>query len=171
MGHQRKIPGRAAGLAGIRRSAGRRCDLYKQRKLWLLNGSHSLLAYAGSICGHGTIDEAIADADAEAGWKSSGPKLGSISFSGARLAAYRSALERFGNRRARHQLSQIAPLHLRGHGAPVKDDAAAAAQAAAADPDLTSAVSGVLVTLDPDFPADPELVETICGRVNVLMSR
>src|SRR5918997_4696716 len=34
---------------------------YEQRKLWLLNGSHSLLAYAGSIRGHSTIDEAIAD--------------------------------------------------------------------------------------------------------------
>ncbi|HEX5907153.1 MAG TPA: hypothetical protein VFY56_09060 [Propionibacteriaceae bacterium] len=53
----------------------------------------------------------------------------------------------------------------------MKDDAAAAAQAAAADPDLTSAVSGVLRPLDPDLPADPELVETICGRVNVLMPR
>ena len=34
---------------------------YEQRKLWLLNGSHSLLAYAGSIRGHTTIDEAIGD--------------------------------------------------------------------------------------------------------------
>ena len=34
---------------------------YEQRKLWLLNASHSLLAYAGSIRGHVTIDEAIAD--------------------------------------------------------------------------------------------------------------
>ena len=34
---------------------------YEQRKLWLLNGSHSLLAYAGSVRGHSTIDEAIAD--------------------------------------------------------------------------------------------------------------
>jgi fructuronate reductase len=34
---------------------------YEQRKLWLLNASHSLLAYAGSICGHATIDEAIGD--------------------------------------------------------------------------------------------------------------
>ena len=34
---------------------------YEQRKLWLLNGSHSLLAYAGSIRGHQTIDEAIGD--------------------------------------------------------------------------------------------------------------
>jgi fructuronate reductase len=35
----------------------------KQRKLWLLNGSHSQLAYAGSILGHSTIDQAIADPD------------------------------------------------------------------------------------------------------------
>jgi hypothetical protein len=62
-------------------------------------------------------------------------------------------------------------VHLRGHGAPVKDHAVAAAQAAAADPDLTAAVGGVLRTLDPDLPADPELVETICGRVDILMSR
>ena len=34
---------------------------FEQRKLWLLNGSHSMLAYAGSIRGHSTIDEAIAD--------------------------------------------------------------------------------------------------------------
>ena len=34
---------------------------FEQRKLWLLNGSHSLLAYAGSIRGHASIDEAIAD--------------------------------------------------------------------------------------------------------------
>ena len=181
---------------------------YEQRKLWLLNGSHSLLAYAGSIRGHSTIDEAIADPECrswmEEFWSEAGQHL--ILGSDA-AAAYTSALlERFGNRRVRHQLSQIAPdgsrklpirifptlraeraagrmpigcatviaawvLHLRGHGAPVKDDAAAAAQAAAADPDLTSAVSGVLRTLDPDLPADPELVGTICGRVNVVMSR
>ena len=34
---------------------------FEQRKLWLLNGSHSMLAYAGSIRGYSTIDEAIAD--------------------------------------------------------------------------------------------------------------
>ena len=34
---------------------------FEQRKLWLLNGSHSLLAYAGSVRGHETIDEAVAD--------------------------------------------------------------------------------------------------------------
>src|SRR5215213_6399082 len=34
---------------------------FEQRKLWLLNASHSLLAYAGSVRGHETIDQAIAD--------------------------------------------------------------------------------------------------------------
>ena len=34
---------------------------FEQRKLWLLNGSHSMLAYVGSVRGHETIDQAIAD--------------------------------------------------------------------------------------------------------------
>ena len=34
---------------------------FEHRKLWLLNGGHSLLAYAGSILGHRTVAEAVAD--------------------------------------------------------------------------------------------------------------
>ena len=34
---------------------------YEHRKLWLLNGAHSLLAYAGSARGHQTVAEAVAD--------------------------------------------------------------------------------------------------------------
>ncbi len=34
---------------------------YEHRKLWLLNGAHSLLAYAGSSRGHRTVAEAVAD--------------------------------------------------------------------------------------------------------------
>ena len=34
---------------------------YEHRKLWLLNGAHSLLAYAGSIRGHTTVAEAVGD--------------------------------------------------------------------------------------------------------------
>ena len=40
---------------------------FEQRKLWLLNGGHSLLAYAGSARGHETVAEAVAD-DACRGW-------------------------------------------------------------------------------------------------------
>jgi fructuronate reductase len=34
---------------------------FEHRKLWLLNGAHSLLAYAGSIRGHLTVAAAVAD--------------------------------------------------------------------------------------------------------------
>jgi fructuronate reductase len=84
---------------------------YEQRKLWLLNGSHSLLAYAGSIRGHRTIDEAIGDPQCrewvETFWDEASPHL---ILEGAAVTDYRAALlDRFGNRRVRHQLSQIAP--------------------------------------------------------------
>jgi fructuronate reductase len=84
---------------------------YEQRKLWLLNGSHSLLAYAGSIRGHATIDEAIADPQCrtwvETFWAEASPHL---ILSSEAVTDYRAALlDRFGNTRVRHQLSQIAP--------------------------------------------------------------
>ena len=34
---------------------------FEHRKLWLLNGAHSLLAYSGSIRGHTTVAEAVGD--------------------------------------------------------------------------------------------------------------
>ena len=34
---------------------------YENRKLWLLNGAHSILAYAGQLRGHTTVAEALAD--------------------------------------------------------------------------------------------------------------
>jgi fructuronate reductase len=84
---------------------------YEQRKLWLLNGSHSLLAYAGSVRGHRTIDEAIGDSRCrewvETFWDEASRHL---ILEGAAVTDYRAALlERFGNVRVRHQLSQIAP--------------------------------------------------------------
>ena len=91
---------------------------FERAKLWLLNGSHSTLAYWGSIKGCKTVDEAIAD-----------PELASfvrrymrddiaplLAASAARpdspsvsLATYIDAiLERFHNPAIRHQLAQIA---------------------------------------------------------------
>ena len=40
---------------------------FEQRKLWLLNGAHSLLAYGGSIRGHETVAGAVADEECR-GW-------------------------------------------------------------------------------------------------------
>ena len=82
---------------------------FEQRKLWLLNGSHSLLAYAGSIRGHASIDEAIADPACrrwvEALWDEAAPHL---PLPADDVAAYRAALlDRYANPRIRHRLAQI----------------------------------------------------------------
>jgi len=83
---------------------------YEQRKLWLLNGAHSLLAYAGSIRGHRTVAEAVADETCsgwvEEWWAEASPHLDQPA---DELAAYRAALlERFGNARMHDRLDRIA---------------------------------------------------------------
>ena len=84
---------------------------YETRKLLLLNGGHSLLAYAGSARGHETIAEAVADPECrrwlEQWWDDAGPH---VPLPAVDVAAYRAALiERFANPRIRHLLAQIAP--------------------------------------------------------------
>lgn len=83
---------------------------FEERKLWLLNGGHSLLAYAGPLRGAATVDEAVADPVCrgwlEQWWDTCTPHLRQ----GAdEIAAYRAALlDRFANPRMRHALAQIA---------------------------------------------------------------
>ena len=83
---------------------------YEQRKLWLLNGGHSLLAYAGSARGHQTVAEAVADETCRAwleDWWSEASRH--LSLPPADVAAYRTALlDRFANPRMHHRLDQIA---------------------------------------------------------------
>ncbi|MFE4194248.1 mannitol dehydrogenase family protein [Paenarthrobacter sp. NPDC056912] len=83
---------------------------YENRKLWLLNGAHSILAYAGLVRGHSTVAEALADdlcRDAvEAFWDEAARHLSDDALD---IPAYRQALlERFGNSRIAHHLTQIA---------------------------------------------------------------
>ena len=83
---------------------------FERRKLWLLNGGHSLLAYAGSARGRVTVAEAVADERCrewlEQWWSEAARHLG---LPEADIAAYRAALlERFANPRMRHLLAQIA---------------------------------------------------------------
>ncbi|MCT9870543.1 mannitol dehydrogenase family protein [Paenarthrobacter aurescens] len=83
---------------------------YENRKLWLLNGAHSILAYAGQLRGHTTVAEALADAvcrDAvEEFWEEASRHLSGEEL---RIPEYRAALlERFGNSRIAHHLAQIA---------------------------------------------------------------
>jgi fructuronate reductase len=83
---------------------------FERRKLWLLNGAHSLLAYAGLATGHATVAEAIGDSDCrqavERYWDEACRHLDRPNL---KLSAYRSSLlARFDNQRIAHQLAQIA---------------------------------------------------------------
>ncbi|HEY1157064.1 MAG TPA: mannitol dehydrogenase family protein [Arthrobacter sp.] len=83
---------------------------YENRKLWLLNGSHSILAYAGQLRGHATVADALSDPACrkavEDFWDEAAHHLQSP---GLDIPAYRQALlERFGNARIAHRLAQIA---------------------------------------------------------------
>lgn len=83
---------------------------YENRKLWLLNGAHSMLAYAGQLRGHTTVAEALRDPvclqSIEAFWDEASAHLHGREL---RIPEYRRALlDRFGNSRIAHHLSQIA---------------------------------------------------------------
>jgi fructuronate reductase len=83
---------------------------WERRKLWLLNGAHSLLAYAGLLAGRTTVADAVADerllAAAESLWREAGDVL---PFDADDLAgAADELLARFRNGRIEHRLVQIA---------------------------------------------------------------
>lgn len=83
---------------------------FESRKLWLLNGAHSLFAYTAPLLGHATVAEAAADPRCREWlgqwWQEASRHL---SMPMAELTAYQDALlERWANPRIRHTLAQIA---------------------------------------------------------------
>ena len=88
---------------------------YENRKLWLLNGAHSLLAYAGQLRGHTTVAKALADPAClqavEEFWDEAAANLATAEEKRAelRIPEYRAELlARFRNARIAHHLAQIA---------------------------------------------------------------
>ena len=82
---------------------------FERRKLWLLNGAHSLLAYAGLLRGHETVAAAMADPLCR-GWVNDfwDDAVRHLPAELLELDAYRAALiERFDNARIEHRLAQI----------------------------------------------------------------
>ncbi|WP_029432103.1 mannitol dehydrogenase family protein [Blastococcus sp. URHD0036] len=83
---------------------------FEQRKLWLLNGGHSLLAYVGGLRGCTSVAEAVADEHCAAllrqWWAVCIPYLSVPRDEAERYCA--ALLERFANPRMRHALAQIA---------------------------------------------------------------
>jgi fructuronate reductase len=82
---------------------------WEHRKLWLLNGAHSLLSFGGLLRGHETIARAMRDpalrAMVELLWDEASAELPD----GLSLDNYRDALrQRFLNSRIEHRLAQIA---------------------------------------------------------------
>jgi fructuronate reductase len=84
---------------------------WELRKLWLLNGGHSLLAYTGLLCGYATVAEAAADPELSVAldrfWDLAGRHLPSAV--DLDLERYRRDLKaRFANTRIAYPLTQIA---------------------------------------------------------------
>jgi fructuronate reductase len=82
---------------------------FERRKLWLLNGAHSLLAYAGLLRGHESVAQAMADQVCR-GWVTSwwDSVVRHLPAEGLALNDYRAALlTRFDNARIEHRLGQI----------------------------------------------------------------
>ncbi len=82
----------------------------EDQKLWMLNGAHSLLAYAGSITGHATVPAAIADSACltwlDEWWNEAGAHLPQPP---AEITRYRDdLLARFANARMADRLDRIA---------------------------------------------------------------
>jgi fructuronate reductase len=83
---------------------------FETRKLWLLNGAHTILALAGGLLGHGTVADAVADPLCrnwiEQWWDEAQAHLGGPE---QEVRAYRAALLlRFANPAIEHRLAQIA---------------------------------------------------------------
>ena len=83
---------------------------FETRKLWLLNGSHSLMAYAATILGHETVYDAINDPTVR-GWVDEWWDVAArhLTLPAEEIVAAREALlDRYHNPRIRHLLAQIA---------------------------------------------------------------
>jgi fructuronate reductase len=102
-----------AGRPAWHRSGARFVDdvrPFERRKLALLNGAHSLLAYAATAVGRPTVDEAIND-PVVCGWVNQwwDEAVAHLELPPSELAAYRAALlERFENPNMRDYLARIA---------------------------------------------------------------
>lgn len=82
---------------------------FERRKLWLLNGAHTLLACAGQVRGHDSVAEAFADPVCRAWVEDLWDEAeGNLPADGLEVGAYRAALAvRFENERIEHRLAQI----------------------------------------------------------------
>ncbi|MGN6445822.1 mannitol dehydrogenase family protein [Amnibacterium sp.] len=152
---------------------------WERRKLWLLNGAHTLLALAGPPAGHSTVAAAIGDpvlrSAVERFWDEAGRHLPESSDP----AAYRAALlQRFANARIEHGLAQIAEdsrRKVRLRIVPVAEAERTAARSAAGcafvlaalldaeSRDLAPVPTSQLAELSPRLAADRPFVDLVAS--------
>jgi fructuronate reductase len=140
---------------------------YENRKLWLLNGAHSLLAYAGQLRGHTTVAEALADPRClqavESFWDEAETNLTEQEGDGVdlQIPAYRAALlARFRNARIAHHLAQIAmdgSTKLRMRAVPVLQAERAAGRSGAA--------AALMIAAWMDYTAGGAVQDPLAGEV------
>ncbi|QKJ21035.1 mannitol dehydrogenase family protein [Microbacterium hominis] len=83
---------------------------WENRKLWLLNGAHSILTFAGQLRGHETVADATADPECRALVDAFWAEAVQCLPAGTEHTRYREQLiDRFSNPRIVHRLAQIAP--------------------------------------------------------------
>lgn len=142
---------------------------FEQRKLWLLNAAHSLLAYRGLLVGHASVAEAMLDRDCsdavERLWAEARVVL---RFDDAEIDAALDALrKRFANPRIRHALGQIATDGSRKLAQriadPIRLRRAAGLAAGAAQAGVLAAWALHLVSSDRRDPLADELAAAIAG--------
>ena len=151
-------------------------DPFERRKLWLLNGAHSLMAYAGQLRGHETVAQALADSTmstwVEEFWDAAAQHL---TEPGLNVAQYREQLiDRFSNPNIAHFLAQIAndgSLKLAARAIPVyraeqqagRDGVAALRLFAAWCDQLVSQVAQGTAITDPNAQALTEVITATNG--------
>lgn len=82
---------------------------WENRKLWLLNGAHSLLAFRGMVAGHRTVSDAIADPACRRAVEEFWSEACALIPADVDTVDYRNDLiARFANTRIVHSLEQIA---------------------------------------------------------------
>jgi fructuronate reductase len=150
---------------------------HEQRKLLLLNGGHSLLAYLGLLRGHSTVAQAVAD---ESCWASLAQWWGEcaplLPFDAREIDDYCAALlTRWGNARMQHQLGQIATdgsQKLRMRAAPVLRWHIARGETAPAAELLFAAwLANVRAAPDRIQDVDPIIVELTDPNLDVAIER
>lgn len=132
---------------------------FERRKLWLLNGAHTLLAAAGPARGHAYVDEAFADPVVRSWVEEFWDECVRHLPEGLDLDRYRSDLaSRFGNSAIRHSLEQIATdaeTKLRVRIVPVLDAERAAGRNGSG---AARALAAHLATLDGFDTASPDRI-------------